>query len=158
MLLHTCSFAHAHATNRRTCTSTRHPGRGDNDLITVGERTNVQDGCVLHSDDGVPLTLGKGVTVGHMVMLHGCSVGDNSLIGISSTILNNTRVGANCIIGAYTLLPENKVIPDNSLVMGSPGKVVKTLSDEQVEALRVSAQTYVNNKNTFAETLRLLQP
>ena len=113
---------------------------------------------MLHSDDGVPLTLGKGVTVGHMVMLHGCSVGDNSLIGISSTILNNTRVGANCIIGAYTLLPENKVIPDNSLVMGSPGKVVKTLSDEQVEALRVSAQTYVNNKNTFAETLRLLQP
>ena len=104
--------------------------RGDNDPITIGENTNIQDGSVLHTDEGVPLTIGRDVTVGHMVMLHGCTIGDGSLIGIGAIVLNRAVIGKNCLIGANTLIPEGKVIPDRSLVMGSPGKVVRELTDE----------------------------
>jgi carbonic anhydrase/acetyltransferase-like protein (isoleucine patch superfamily) len=129
--------------------------RGDQpEPIVVGARTNIQDGAVLHSDAGVPLTIGEGVTVGHQAMLHGCSVGDNSLIGIGATILNKSVIGKNCIIGAGALIPENKNIPDGSLVVGSPGKVVRELSDEQIEGLRQSAAHYVENAKRFNMDLR----
>mmetsp|Transcript_37445 Transcript_37445/g.73217 ORF Transcript_37445/g.73217 Transcript_37445/m.73217 type:complete len:203 (-) Transcript_37445:418-1026(-) len=131
--------------------------RGDNELITVGENSNVQDGCVLHSDMGVPLTIGKNVTVGHMVMLHGCEIGDNTLIGIGSIILNNTTIGKNCLIGANTLIPENKTIPDNSMVMGSPGKVVKTLNEDQIQGLSVAAAGYVANSKRFRSDLHPIE-
>jgi len=110
--------------------------RGDNDPIVIGENTNIQDGSVLHTDEGVPLTLGRDITVGHMVMLHGCTVGDGSLIGIGSIVLNRAVIGRHCLIGANSLIPEGKVIPERSLVMGSPGKVVRELSDEEVARLR----------------------
>jgi carbonic anhydrase/acetyltransferase-like protein (isoleucine patch superfamily) len=109
--------------------------RGDNDPITVGENSNVQDGSVLHTDVGSPLTIGRDVTIGHMVMLHGCQIGDNSLIGIGSVVLNGAKIGRNCLIGANCLITEGKEIPDNSLVMGAPGKVVRTLTDEQAAPL-----------------------
>ena len=99
--------------------------RGDNEAITVGENSNVQDGCVLHTDPGFPLTIGNNVSVGHMVALHGCEIGDETLIGIGSVILNGARIGRNCLIGARTLIPEGKVIPDSSVVFGSPGRVVR---------------------------------
>ena len=102
--------------------------RGDNDTITIGENSQLQDGCVLHADPGFPLTLGKNVSVGHMAMLHGCTIGDGSLIGIKSVILNGAKIGRNCLIGANSLIAEGKEIPDGSLVMGSPGKVVRQLS------------------------------
>lgn len=123
--------------------------RGDNDQITIGEDANIQDGSVLHTDMGAPLTIGKGVTVGHMVMLHGCTIGENSLIGIGSTILNRAVIGKNCIIGAHTLIPEGKTIPDNSLVMGAPGKVVRELSADQAAMMKMSAQVYVDNWQRF---------
>jgi len=128
--------------------------RGDNDPITVGANTNVQDGSVLHTDPGSPLTLGRDITVGHLVMLHGCSVGDGSLIGIKSVILNHAVIGANCLIGANTLIPEGKVIPDRSLVMGSPGKVVRELDDEEVARLVAAAQRYVENARRYASQLQ----
>ena len=130
--------------------------RGDNAPIVIGANSNIQDGSVLHTDDGVNLVIGEGCTVGHMVMLHGCRIGNNSLIGIGSVILNNCVIGDNCIIGANTLLPEGKEIPDNSLVMGAPGKVVKELNDKQVEMLRASADLYVNNAKRFSQELVLL--
>lgn len=123
--------------------------RGDNETILVGEGSNIQDGSILHTDEGIPLTVGKGVTVGHMVMLHGCAIGDNSLIGIKSVILNNAQIGNNCIIGANTLIPEGKVIPDNSLVVGSPGRVIRELTMEQIERLRRSAEHYVENMRRY---------
>lgn len=119
--------------------------RGDNDPISIGENTNIQDGSVLHTDYGFPLTIGRDVTVGHMVMLHGCSIADNSLIGIGARILNGAKIGRNCIIGAHTLIPEGKEIPDNSLVMGAPGKVVKTVSQQQTEVIKMSALHYIEN-------------
>ena len=119
--------------------------RGDNDLITIGEGANIQDGSVLHSDPGSPLTVGANVTIGHKVMLHGCDIGEGSLIGINSVVLNNARIGKNCIIGANALITEGKEIPDNSLVMGSPGKVVKTMTDDQAKAVKFSAIHYVEN-------------
>ena len=128
--------------------------RGDNDPIEIGENSNIQDGCVLHTDHGVPLTIGKDVTVGHMVMLHGCTIGGETLIGIGSTILNRAKIGKNCIIGAHSLIPEGKEIPDNSLVMGSPGKVVKELRPEQVQMIKGSAQVYVENWNRFKKGLK----
>jgi carbonic anhydrase/acetyltransferase-like protein (isoleucine patch superfamily) len=128
--------------------------RGDNALITIGENSNIQDCSVLHSDEGVPLTIGKNVTVGHKVMLHGCTVGDNSLIGINAVILNNAKIGKNCLIGANTLIPEGKVIPDGSLVMGSPGKVVRELSQEQQAMLLLSAETYVKNFKRYKLELK----
>jgi carbonic anhydrase/acetyltransferase-like protein (isoleucine patch superfamily) len=128
--------------------------RGDNDTITIGAGTNIQDGSVLHADEGVPLTLGERVTVGHLVMLHGCTIGEESLIGIKSVILNRAVVGRHCIIGANSLIPEGKVIPDRSLVMGSPGKVVRQLSDEEVAKLRLAAQGYVDNARRYRAELK----
>ena len=128
--------------------------RGDNDPITVGENSNVQDGSVLHTDTGSPLTIGRDVTVGHMVMLHGCSIGDNSLIGIGSIILNHARIGRNCLIGANTLITEGKEIPDNSMVMGSPGKVVRTLDESAITMIRLSAAHYVENWKRYARELK----
>ncbi|WP_026180640.1 gamma carbonic anhydrase family protein [Henriciella marina] len=127
--------------------------RGDNDPIEIGENSNIQDGSVLHTDHGVPLTIGKNVTVGHMVMLHGCSVADGTLIGIGSTILNRAKIGKNCIIGAHSLIPEGKEIPDNSLVMGSPGKVVRQLDENAAQMIAASAQVYVDNWKRFKSGL-----
>lgn len=132
--------------------------RGDNELIDIGEHSNVQDGAVMHTDMGFPLTLGKGVTVGHNAMLHGCSVGDYSLIGINAVILNGARIGRNCIIGANALIAEGKVIPDGSLVMGSPGKVVRELSDQQKKLLEASAAHYVHNAQRYARELEEQTP
>ncbi|GAW41055.1 2,3,4,5-tetrahydropyridine-2,6-dicarboxylate N-acetyltransferase [Brevundimonas sp. SH203] len=130
--------------------------RGDNDPIVVGPDSNIQDGGVLHTDLGSPLTLGRGVTVGHNAMLHGCEVGDYSLIGIGAVVLNGARIGRNCIIGANALITEGKVIPDNSLVMGQPGKVVRERDPEHVAVLRMSAEHYVQNWKRFAAGLRPL--
>jgi carbonic anhydrase/acetyltransferase-like protein (isoleucine patch superfamily) len=127
--------------------------RGDNDIITVGANTNVQDGSILHTDAGIPLTLGQDVTVGHMVMLHGCTIGDNTLIGIKSVILNRAVIGKNCLIGANTLIPEGKIIPDGSLVMGSPGRVIRSLSEAEVQRLRGSAAHYVENFKRYKREL-----
>lgn len=128
--------------------------RGDVERITVGEHSNVQDGAVMHADSGVPLTLGKGITVGHNAMLHGCTVGDYSLIGINAVVLNGAKIGKHCIIGANSLIPEGKEIPDGSLVMGSPGKVVKTLNDQQKKMLELSAAHYVQNAKRFRDQLK----
>ncbi len=119
--------------------------RGDNDPIEVGENSNVQDGGVLHTDMGQPLTIGANVTVGHMVMMHGCVVGDGSLVGIGSVILNGARIGRQCLIGARALITEGKEIPDRSVVMGAPGKVVRTLSEAEAQALAYGAAHYVEN-------------
>ncbi len=127
--------------------------RGDNDPIVIGERTNVQDGSVLHTDLGVPLTLGREVTVGHKVMLHGCTVGDQSLIGINAVVLNHAKIGRHCIIGANSLIPEGKEIPDGSLVMGTPGKVIRPLTDNEREALQLSAAHYVENFRRYVRGL-----
>jgi carbonic anhydrase/acetyltransferase-like protein (isoleucine patch superfamily) len=128
--------------------------RGDNDPIVIGENSNVQDGSVLHTDRGSPLTVGANVTIGHMVMLHGCTIGDNSLVGIGSIVLNGARIGRNCLIGANCLITEGKEIPDNSLVMGSPGKVVRELSPRQAAALAGSALSYVANWKRFRDGLK----
>jgi carbonic anhydrase/acetyltransferase-like protein (isoleucine patch superfamily) len=128
--------------------------RGDNDPITVGEGTNVQDHSVLHTDEGAPLTLGAGVTVGHRAMLHGCTVGDNSLIGIGAVVLNRAVIGRDCLIGANSLVTEGKMIPDRSLVMGAPGKVVRELTDQEVAFLKLSAMHYVENWKRYARELR----
>lgn len=127
--------------------------RGDNELITIGENSNVQDGAVLHTDPGIKLTIGKNVTVGHQVMLHGCTIGDNSLIGINAVILNRAVIGKNCLIGANTLITENKQIPDGSMVMGSPGKVVRPLSPPEIQMLALSAQHYVQNAKRYRTEL-----
>ena len=128
--------------------------RGDNDLITIGENSNVQDGSVLHTDMGSPLTIGANVTIGHMAMLHGCDIGEGSLIGIGAVVLNGARIGRNCMIGAKALIPEGKVIPDNSLVMGVPGKVVREVSEAQLQVLQLSAQGYVMNWKRYARELK----
>jgi carbonic anhydrase/acetyltransferase-like protein (isoleucine patch superfamily) len=128
--------------------------RGDNELITIGEGSNVQDGAVLHTDPGSPLTIGSHVTIGHKAMLHGCTIGDNSLVGINAVVLNGARIGRNCLIGANALVTEGKEIPDNSMVLGSPGKVVRELTPEQIEGLRRSALHYVENARRFRTALR----
>ncbi|RLJ64582.1 gamma carbonic anhydrase family protein [Sulfurisoma sediminicola] len=132
--------------------------RGDNDPIVIGENSNIQDGSVLHTDEGVPLTLGRDITVGHMVMLHGCTVGDGSLIGIGSIVLNRAVIGRHCLIGANSLIPEGKVIPERSLVMGSPGKVVRELSDEEVARLLHGAAHYVDNARRYRKELEEIAP
>jgi carbonic anhydrase/acetyltransferase-like protein (isoleucine patch superfamily) len=131
--------------------------RADNDIITIGEDSNVQDGAILHTDPGIKLTLGRSVTVGHMAMLHGCTIGDETLIGIKAVILNRAVVGKHCLIGANTLIPEGKEIPDGSLVMGSPGKVVRSLDNEQRTRLKASAERYVENARRFREQLSAMQ-
>jgi carbonic anhydrase/acetyltransferase-like protein (isoleucine patch superfamily) len=127
--------------------------RGDNEPIVVGENSNVQDNSVLHTDMGQPLTIGADVTVGHKVMLHGCTIGDGSLIGIGSIILNGARIGRQCIIGANSLITEGKEIPDRSMVMGSPGKVVRTLEPAQAEAIAAGALHYVANWKRYRASL-----
>lgn len=127
--------------------------RGDTDLITIGENSNIQDGSVLHADIGVPLTIGRNVTVGHKVMLHGCTIGDGCLIGINAVILNGAKIGKHCIIGAGALIPEGKEIPDFSLVMGSPGKVVREVSEAQKMMIEMSALHYVENFKRFKREL-----
>jgi len=128
--------------------------RGDNALITLGENSNVQDGAVLHTDPEFPLSIGKNVTVGHKATLHGCTIGDNSLIGINAVILNGAKIGKNCLIGANSLVTEGKEIPDGSLVMGSPGRVVKALSAEQRSELVKSADIYVQRFKRFKRELQ----
>jgi carbonic anhydrase/acetyltransferase-like protein (isoleucine patch superfamily) len=128
--------------------------RGDNDTITIGAGSNVQDGSVLHTDAGVKLTLGPSVSVGHLVMLHGCTVGEGSLIGIKAVILNHAVIGRECLIGANALISERKVIPDRSLVLGSPGKVVRTLSDDEVADLYRAASQYVENAARYRRELK----
>jgi carbonic anhydrase/acetyltransferase-like protein (isoleucine patch superfamily) len=127
--------------------------RGDNDWLTVGARSNIQDGSVLHTDPGLELVVGAGVTVGHKVMLHGCAIGDNSLIGIGSTVLNNARIGRNCIVGAHALVTEGKEFPDGSLILGAPAKVVRKLDDAEIAQIAASAEIYVNNAARFASGL-----
>jgi carbonic anhydrase/acetyltransferase-like protein (isoleucine patch superfamily) len=119
--------------------------RGDNDWITIGRHSNVQDGSVLHTDMGCPLTLGEGVTIGHQVTLHGCTVGDGSLVGIQSVLLNGAKIGRNSIVGAGSLVTEGKEFPDGALIIGSPAKVVRMLTPEQIERLAWSAAHYVDN-------------
>jgi carbonic anhydrase/acetyltransferase-like protein (isoleucine patch superfamily) len=128
--------------------------RGDTDELIIGENSNVQDGSVLHTDPGIKLRIGRDCTIGHMVMLHGCEIGDNTLVGIKSVILNNAKIGRNCIIGANTLITEGKQIPDNSLVVGSPGKVVRQVSAEEAKVLTLQAQHYVQNAARYRQHLR----
>lgn len=127
--------------------------RGDNELITVGRGSNVQDGCVMHTDPGYPLVIGAEVTVGHMAMLHGCTIGEGSLIGIGAVILNGARIGRNCLIGAKALIAENKEIPDNSLVMGMPGKIKGEVRPEQAERMRWGTARYIEKWRRFAKEL-----
>ena len=129
--------------------------RGDNDPIVIGENSNVQDGSILHTERGEPLTVGDGVTIGHSVVLHGCTIGDGSLIGIGAVVLNGARVGRNCLIGAGALVAENKVIPDNSLVVGMPGKVVRELTEAELAGLKKSAASYVANWKRYAAGLKV---
>jgi carbonic anhydrase/acetyltransferase-like protein (isoleucine patch superfamily) len=130
--------------------------RGDNDPITVGAASNIQDGAILHTDDGVPLTVGRQVTVGHRVMLHGCTVGDGSLIGIGAVILNRAVIGRQSLVGANTLIPEGKVFPERVLIVGSPGRIVRELTDEEVARLAQSAAHYVDNARRYAGGLATL--
>lgn len=130
--------------------------RGDNELISIGARSNIQDGCVLHTDPGLPLTVGEDCTVGHKAILHGCTIGDNSLVGMGATVLNGVTIGKNCLIGANALIPEGKTIPDNSLVVGMPGKVLRELDDEAVTGLTTSARGYVRNWKRFKAGLEPL--
>ena len=128
--------------------------RGDNDRITLGENVNIQDGSVLHTDVGVPLRLENDVSVGHMVMLHGCTVKEGSLIGINAVVLNHAVIGRECLIGANSLIPEGKVIPDRSLVVGSPGRVVRPLRDDEVRMIRWISQHYVENAGRYLRDLK----
>ena len=123
--------------------------RGDNDRIHIGDYSNVQENSVIHTDAGIKVTIGDYVTIGHLAMLHGCEIGDNSLVGIGAVVLNNVKIGKNCLIGAKALVTEGQVIPDNSLVMGAPAKVVKTLTDEQVAMLKMSALHYAERCQKF---------
>jgi carbonic anhydrase/acetyltransferase-like protein (isoleucine patch superfamily) len=128
--------------------------RADNDVITIGENSQLQDGCVLHVDPGHPITLGKNVSVGHMAMLHGCTVGDGSLIGIKSVILNDAVIGRNCLIGANSLIAEGKKIPDGSLVISSPGKVVRQLTEQEIERVLETADHYVEKFQRYRTDLK----
>lgn len=128
--------------------------RGDSESIRVGRGSNVQDGSVLHADEGQPLVIGDGVTIGHQVMLHGCTIGDNSLIGIQAVVLNGARIGNNCLVGAGALVTEGKTFPDGSMILGSPARAVRQLTPEQIEGLKASARHYVENARRFASGLR----
>ncbi|MDD9800381.1 MAG: gamma carbonic anhydrase family protein [Gammaproteobacteria bacterium] len=128
--------------------------RGDSDAITIGAGSNIQDGSVLHTDPGFALSIGDGVTVGHQCMLHGCAIGNGSLIGIHSTVLNGATIGRDCLIGAHSLVPEGRAIPDRALAFGAPAKVVRSLSDKEVAALRANAEVYVRRARQYREQLR----
>jgi carbonic anhydrase/acetyltransferase-like protein (isoleucine patch superfamily) len=127
--------------------------RGDIENIYIGEGSNIQDGSVLHTDPGCPLKVGKDVTVGHLVMLHGCTIGDNSLIGIGAVILNNAKIGKNCIIGAKSLITENKIIPNNSLVVGSPGKVIREVTEEEKQSVLKNTKHYQDNWKKYSKSI-----
>ena len=131
--------------------------RGDNDLITLGENVNVQDGSVIHTDSGIPVTLERNVSIGHLVMLHGCTIRENSLIGIGAIILNRVTVGKNCLIGAGSLIPEGKTIPDGSLVLGVPGKVVRTLTPEEIAMNTWIAEHYMERAAKYREGLKAIE-
>lgn len=131
--------------------------RGDVEDLHIGARTNIQDNSVLHADEGYPLNIGEGVTVGHQAMLHGCTIGDNSLIGIKAVVLNGAKIGRNCIIGANALIAEGKEIPDNSLVMGSPGRVKREVTDVEVAGLLESSNHYVKNFKRYLKSLEGLK-
>ena len=128
--------------------------RGDTETLSIGRNSNVQDLSVLHADAGCPLTIGENVTIGHQVMLHGCTIGDNSLIGIQAVVLNNAKIGRNSIVGAGSVVTEGKEFPDNSLIIGSPAKVVRVLDDAAADKLRQSAEHYVDNARRFARGLK----
>jgi carbonic anhydrase/acetyltransferase-like protein (isoleucine patch superfamily) len=128
--------------------------RGDTDTIRIGRNTNIQDQSVLHADEGVPLTLGDNVTVGHQVMLHGCTIGDGSLIGIQAVVLNKAKIGRNCIVGAGSVVTENKEFPDNSLIVGSPAKAIRTLTEEQVKLLSHLSEHYVHNAKRYQRSFK----
>jgi len=130
--------------------------RGDMDSITVGAGTNIQDGSVLHADDNMPLTIGENVTVGHQVMLHGCTIGDGSLIGIQAVVLNGAKIGKNCLVGAGALVTEGKEFPDGSMILGSPAKAVRQLSEAQLAGLKMSAQHYIDNARRYKTGLTKL--
>ena len=130
--------------------------RGDTARITIGEGTNVQDASVLHADLGMPLVIGRHVTVGHQVMLHGCTIGDETLIGIGAIVLNGAKIGKNCLVGAGALVTEGKEFPDGSMIIGSPARAVKELTPEQIQGLRRSAQHYIDNARRFKAGLRKL--
>jgi carbonic anhydrase/acetyltransferase-like protein (isoleucine patch superfamily) len=128
--------------------------RGDNELITISENSNVQEGSILHTDPGYPMVIGKNVTVGHQAMLHGCTVGDGSLIGIQAVVLNGAKIGKNCLVGAGALVTEGKEFPDNSLIIGSPAKVVRTLSEADIAGLQRNANIYVKRGQAFKTQLK----
>jgi carbonic anhydrase/acetyltransferase-like protein (isoleucine patch superfamily) len=131
--------------------------RGDNDWITVGENSNVQDNSVIHTDPGQPTTIGSNVTIGHKVILHSATVGDNTLIGMGSTLLNRSRIGCNCLIGANSMIAEGKEIPANSLALGAPARVLRQLNEGEVGMLMVSAQVYVANQRRFRASLSVVK-
>lgn len=128
--------------------------RGDNDPIAVGEGSNIQDGAILHTDDGIPLSVGSHVSIGHMAMLHGCTIGDGTLIGINAVVLNRAVIGKNCLIGANTLIPEGKVIPDRSLVVGTPGRIIRELTDEEIARHLAGAYHYIENAALYRKALK----
>ena len=128
--------------------------RGDNEPMRIGRRSNIQDGCVLHSDAGVPLTIGEDCTIGHMVLLHGCTIGDGVLIGMGAIVLNGARIGEGSMIGAGSLIPEGREIPPRSLVFGSPGKVIRKIDDDNAARIRAGAAHYVRNWKRFAAGLK----
>ena len=128
--------------------------RGDTERMSVGEGSNIQDLSVLHADLGMPLTIGRHVTVGHKVMLHGCTIGDESLIGIGAVVLNGAKIGKNCLVGAGALVTEGKEFPDGSMIVGAPAKAIRQLTPEQIEGLRQSAQHYIDNARRFRATLK----
>jgi carbonic anhydrase/acetyltransferase-like protein (isoleucine patch superfamily) len=130
--------------------------RGDNEYITLGQGSNIQENCVCHTDMGFPLTIGRDCTIGHNTILHGCTIGDNSLIGMGATVMNGAQIGNNCIIGAGALVTEGKVIPDNSLVVGAPAKVIKELAVNVVEDLRKSATGYQEKMRMFKTSLKVI--
>jgi carbonic anhydrase/acetyltransferase-like protein (isoleucine patch superfamily) len=128
--------------------------RGDNELIDIGDATNIQEGALLHTDEGAPLSVGAGCTIGHHAILHGCTIGENSLIGMGATILNHARIGRNCLVGASALVTEGKEFPDNSLIVGTPAKAIRVLDDDAIERLRWSARHYVDNWKRFAKAMK----
>jgi carbonic anhydrase/acetyltransferase-like protein (isoleucine patch superfamily) len=128
--------------------------RGDTEFISIGKGSNVQDGSVLHADAGMPLVIGERVTVGHQVMLHGCTIGDESLIGIGAVVLNGVKIGKNCLVGAGSLVTEGKEFPDGSMILGSPARVVRSLTPEQIEGLRQSAHHYIDNARLYRRSLK----
>ncbi|WP_454849734.1 gamma carbonic anhydrase family protein [Rhizobium binxianense] len=130
--------------------------RGDNEPITIGTGTNIQEGAMVHTDPAFPATIGAGCTIGHHAIVHGCTIGDNSLIGMGATVLNGAKIGNNCLVGANALVTEGKEFPDNSLIVGAPARVLRTLDEAAVEGLRRSAQNYVANWQRFARDLKRL--